>query len=174
MGRGSRGVVLNVSPKAGVVKCNMLEVGNGGTFVRAVKIVSLQGCTSPCLGLNEVFRQIAKVVSSCLPSRITVRTPFFKGGIRDVLGLKETRKITVTTTVRHSVPVSRCTPLGVGVTVGKGKRTDGRRMTNVLAQVLRVQRRSVLPCVSTASKLTTTCYRFLRVKHPRARQPCDG
>lgn len=169
-----RGVVLNVSPKAAVVKCNLLGMMNAGPRMVAVKIVSLHGCNSRCLGLHHVFRQIINVVRTCLPSRLTVRTPFFKGGIRSVLGLKETRKITVTTTLDHSVPVARCTPLGVGVTVANGKRTDGRRITSVLGEVLRVPRDSVLPFVSTASKLTTTCYRCLRVNEPALAGRCSN
>lgn len=169
-----RGVVLNVSPNAAVVKCKILHIYKAEPRVVTVKVVSLQGFNGRCLGLHRVRRQILDVVRDCLPSRLTVRTPFFKGGIRSVLGLKHTRKMTVTTTLDHSVPVARCTPLGVGVTVANGKRTSGRRITSVLRHVLRFTGRSVPIFVSTASKLTTTCYRFLRVKHPMVRGKCDN
>lgn len=164
--------MLNVSPNAAVVKCKMLHITNIGPRVVTVKVVSLHGFKSRCLGLHRVRRQMLDVVRDCLPSRLTVRTPFFKGGMRSVLGLKHTRNMTVTTTLDESVPVARCTPLGVGVTVAKGKRTSGRRITSVLRHVLRFPGRSVPAFVSTASKLTTTCYRFLRVKHPAIRGNC--
>lgn len=164
--------MLNVSPKAVIVNCKILAVRKGGPGLRTVKVLRLGGCRSRCLQLHGVFRQILKLVSRCRPSRLTVRTPFFKGGMRDVLGLKHTRKITVTTTLRQSVPVFRCTPLGVGVSVAKGKGTTGRRITKVLRHCLRVPRTSVLPRLSTASKLTTTIYRCFRAGGPVRRGGC--